>query len=103
MPSSHAVPSGSLLTRQPPLPLQVSGLSQSLFALLPQAVPDGWNPSAGHAALLPSHVSAASHAPAAGRHGVPDGTTPSAGQSTETPSQLSSASHTSAPARHSVP
>ena len=39
VPSLQPVPSGSLLARQVPLPLQVSRLSQAPLAGLPQAVP----------------------------------------------------------------
>ena len=37
----HDVPSVSLFDWQTPLPLQVSGLSQSVSELLPHAVPEG--------------------------------------------------------------
>ena len=49
-------------------------------------------------ALLPGHISARSHAPAAARHTSVEKRF--AGQSTETPSQFSAGSHTPLLARH---
>src|SRR5439155_22802862 len=65
-------------------------------------VPSGLKPSDGHAALVPVHVSAMSHALAAARQTVPAATKPSAGQALLAPSQLSATSQGPALARHAA-
>src|SRR5207244_2408726 len=58
-----------------------------------QAVPSGLNPSLGQLALVPEHVSAVSHAPAASRQTVPAATNASFGHAPLEPVQLSATSH----------
>jgi len=127
----HTSVVGSLLDRQVPDPLQVSGLSQTVSLELPQAVAAGLNPSAGQDPA-PSQLSATSQSPAAARHtsvvgslfdrqvpeplqvsglsqtvslelpqAVAAGLNPSAGQE-PAPSQLSATSQSPAAARHTV-
>ena len=115
---------------QAPLPLHTSVVHT--FPSSVQPVPFDWNPSAGHEALDPVHVSAASHSPAAFRHtdpawpagwvqvplplhtsvvhalpssvqAVPFDWNPSAGQELLDPVHVSAASHSPAGARHTDP
>jgi hypothetical protein len=65
--------------------------------------PDGCGWSAGQATLVPVHVSAMSHTPAAGRQMVVAGWKLSAGQAALLPVQLSAKSHTPAAERQMVP
>jgi hypothetical protein len=58
-----------LLTRQIPVPLQVSGSVQAVSIGLPHAVPAARNPSAGHAPA-PLQFSATSQSPEAARQVV---------------------------------
>src|SRR5262245_40570532 len=67
-----------------------------------QGVPALASASPGHAAALPVHVSATSHAPALGRHSVPEATNASAGHAVESTEQCSATSHEPAADRHSV-
>jgi hypothetical protein len=120
-----------LLFLQTPVALQVSGLSQSVSALLPHAVPAFSNASAGQEPD-PSHISATSHSPASARQvvvvgslltwqlpvasqvsglsqtvsellpqEVPEGSNASAGQE-PAPSHISATSHSPASARQVV-
>src|SRR5204863_264807 len=127
----HCVVAGSWLVWQEPPPLHVSGLSQTVSALLPHVVPAGSKLSEGQLPA-PSQFSATSHSPAAARHCVvagswlvwhappplnvsglsqmvsallphvvPAGSKPSEGQ-LPLPSQFSVPSHSPAAARHCV-
>jgi len=81
-------------------PLQASTV-QGLPSVL-HATPGFLNPSTGHAAALPGHVSARSHSPADGRHSVPV-RKPSAGQLALEPVHCSAVSQIPADPRHTVP
>jgi hypothetical protein len=89
----QVVPLGFRLLRHAPAPSQVSGSSQALLALLPQAVPPDLTLSLGQVLALPSQVSARSHPPAAAaRQTVPAPTTASPGQVVTEPAQVSATS-----------
>ena len=60
------------------------------------------NASLGHVSLVPSHVSATSHAPFAERHTVVLGSFASGGHDAELPVQLSTASQAPLADRHTV-
>jgi hypothetical protein len=83
------------------VPEQLTCAVQKSGSLSRQTVPLGLRASGGHAVLLPSQVSTASHPPAAGRHTVEDGCTPSGGHVVP-PLHVSAASHTSTAERHTT-
>src|SRR2546422_7789709 len=70
--SPQAVPAGSSLARQVPLPLQVSGLVHSVSAGLPQAVPVDLKPLSVQLPV-PLQVSWLTHAEPASPQTVPAG------------------------------
>src|SRR5207253_3183803 len=78
---------------------QVSGVVQALRSS--QAVPSGSNPSVGQRSVIPSQLSATSHAPAFGRQTPVF--LPSRGQLGLVPEQCSASSHSPAAARHGAP
>src|SRR5207245_11206715 len=80
------------------------GKGSSAVQALPSShtVRSGLKPWDGHAALVPVHVSAMSHALAAARQTVPAATKPSAGQALLAPSQLSATSQAPAAGRQTA-
>src|SRR5205823_3007011 len=78
---------------------QVSRVVQALRSS--QAVPSGSNPSVGQRSVIPSQLSATSHAPAFGRQTPVF--LPSGGQLALVPEQCSASSHSPAAARHGAP